>query len=199
MAFIGVEGADLTQQSLERGEQPLVGIEIGRIGRAASVVSLAVFVRGGRPDGCFAPATDNARATLLTRRTSCTPGLPVAPHPSEVIETLNKGINAILAAPSFKARLADLGASVFPGLSADFVAHIARETIKWEEVVTFSAGGRGPGCAYTEPQTGLVGRQKITHRWGRLAAPPIASRLSPPEHAVCRPRYGRWMTECRLN
>ena len=39
MAFIGVEGADLTQQSLELGEQPLDGIEIGRIGRAASVVT----------------------------------------------------------------------------------------------------------------------------------------------------------------
>lgn len=58
--------------------------------------------------------------------------------PAEVIETLNKEINTILATPSFKARLADLGASVFPGSSADFVAHIARETIKWEEVVKFS-------------------------------------------------------------
>jgi tripartite-type tricarboxylate transporter receptor subunit TctC len=58
--------------------------------------------------------------------------------PAEVIETLNMQINATLAAPSFQARLADLGATVFPGSPADFAAHIARETIKWQEVVKFS-------------------------------------------------------------
>jgi tripartite-type tricarboxylate transporter receptor subunit TctC len=58
--------------------------------------------------------------------------------PAEVVEILNKEINAILAVPHFKARLADLGASALAGSPADFADHIARETIKWQEVVKFS-------------------------------------------------------------
>ena len=37
--------------------------------------------------------------------------------PGEIIATLNKEINAALADPKFKARLADLGGQVFPGLT----------------------------------------------------------------------------------
>jgi tripartite-type tricarboxylate transporter receptor subunit TctC len=61
--------------------------------------------------------------------------------PAQVVETLNGEINAILADPSFQTRLADLGATPFAGSPADFADHIARETIKWQEVVKF-AGAR---------------------------------------------------------
>ena len=72
MAFIGrrLSGGRLTQESLELGHQPLDGVEIGRIGRAASIVSLAVIAVAWSADGCFAPRTDNGRATLLTVRDS---------------------------------------------------------------------------------------------------------------------------------
>src|SRR5262249_44282146 len=50
--------------------------------------------------------------------------------PPEIVEKLNKEINAALADPRIKARLADLGSTVLPGLPADFGKLIADETEK---------------------------------------------------------------------
>ncbi len=58
--------------------------------------------------------------------------------PAEIIEKLNKDINAGLADPKIKARLADLGGTVLPGSHADFGKLIADETEKWAKVVKFS-------------------------------------------------------------
>jgi tripartite-type tricarboxylate transporter receptor subunit TctC len=58
--------------------------------------------------------------------------------PSEIIDRVNKEINAILADPKSKARLADLGASLLPGSPADFGKVVADETEKWGKVVEFS-------------------------------------------------------------
>jgi tripartite-type tricarboxylate transporter receptor subunit TctC len=55
--------------------------------------------------------------------------------PTEIVEELNKAINAILADPKVKARLADLGGMVLPGSPADFGNLIADETEKWGKVV----------------------------------------------------------------
>ena len=55
--------------------------------------------------------------------------------PVEVIHTLNKEINAGLADPKPKARLADLGGAVLAGSPADFEKLIADETEKWAKVV----------------------------------------------------------------
>jgi tripartite-type tricarboxylate transporter receptor subunit TctC len=58
--------------------------------------------------------------------------------PVEIIDKLNKEINAGLADPKLKARLADLGGTVLPGLPADFGKFIAAETEKWAKVIKFS-------------------------------------------------------------
>jgi tripartite-type tricarboxylate transporter receptor subunit TctC len=58
--------------------------------------------------------------------------------PAEIIDTLNKEINAALADPNMKARLADLGGTVLAGSPADFGKLIAEETEKWGKVVKFS-------------------------------------------------------------
>jgi tripartite-type tricarboxylate transporter receptor subunit TctC len=58
--------------------------------------------------------------------------------PEEIINKLNKEINAILTDPKAKARLADLGASVITGSAADFGKLVADETEKWAKVVKFS-------------------------------------------------------------
>jgi tripartite-type tricarboxylate transporter receptor subunit TctC len=58
--------------------------------------------------------------------------------PAEIIDRINKEINAILADPKSKARLADLGASLLPGSPADFGKVLADETEKWGKVVEFS-------------------------------------------------------------
>jgi len=58
--------------------------------------------------------------------------------PDDIIDKLNKEINAILAEPKAKARLADLGASLLAGSAADFGKLVADETEKWGKVVKFS-------------------------------------------------------------
>jgi tripartite-type tricarboxylate transporter receptor subunit TctC len=57
--------------------------------------------------------------------------------PAVVIDKLNKEINAGLANPKLKARLADLGGTVLPGSPADFGKLISEETEKWAKVVNF--------------------------------------------------------------
>jgi tripartite-type tricarboxylate transporter receptor subunit TctC len=58
--------------------------------------------------------------------------------PTEVIDKLNREINAILADPKAKAQLADLGGTVLVGSPADFGKLIAEETEKWGKVVKFT-------------------------------------------------------------
>ena len=58
--------------------------------------------------------------------------------PAEIIERLNKEINAALADPKIKTRFAELGATVIPGSPADFGKLIADETEKWGKVVRFA-------------------------------------------------------------
>ena len=58
--------------------------------------------------------------------------------PAEIIDKLNKQVNAILADANSKARLAELGASLLPGSPADFGNLVAEETEKWGKVVKFS-------------------------------------------------------------
>jgi tripartite-type tricarboxylate transporter receptor subunit TctC len=58
--------------------------------------------------------------------------------PTEIVDTLNKEINAALADPKMKAQLAELGGTVLPGTPADFGKMIADETEKWGKVVKFT-------------------------------------------------------------
>jgi tripartite-type tricarboxylate transporter receptor subunit TctC len=56
----------------------------------------------------------------------------------EIIETLNKAVNSILADPAAKARFGELGAILLPGSTADFGKLLSDETEKWGKVVKFS-------------------------------------------------------------
>jgi tripartite-type tricarboxylate transporter receptor subunit TctC len=64
----------------------------------------------------------------------------VAPRntPADVIDKLNKEINAVLADQGMRARIADLGETVLGGSPADYAKTIAEETAKWGKVVEFS-------------------------------------------------------------
>ena len=55
--------------------------------------------------------------------------------PPEIIETLNKQINAALADDKIKQRLTDIGVVVHGGSAADFGKFIASETAKWGKVI----------------------------------------------------------------
>jgi tripartite-type tricarboxylate transporter receptor subunit TctC len=58
--------------------------------------------------------------------------------PVEIVDKLNKEINAALADPKMKARLAEVGAMLLTGSPADFGKLSADETEKWAKVVKFS-------------------------------------------------------------
>ena len=55
--------------------------------------------------------------------------------PAEIIDRLNKEINAALADPQIKAHLADIGSIPAPMSPAEFESMIAAETEKWGKVV----------------------------------------------------------------
>jgi len=55
--------------------------------------------------------------------------------PAEIVEKLNNEINAALADPNMKARVADLGGDVLALSPADFERLIAEETEKWAKVI----------------------------------------------------------------
>ena len=62
--------------------------------------------------------------------------------PPEIIDRLNKEINAGLADPKLRARLVDLGSTVLIGSSADYARLLNDETQKWAKVV--KAAGAKP-------------------------------------------------------
>jgi len=55
--------------------------------------------------------------------------------PIQIIQTLNKEINAALAEPKMKARIAELGSEPLPGSPAEFGKLLAEETEKWGKVI----------------------------------------------------------------
>jgi tripartite-type tricarboxylate transporter receptor subunit TctC len=63
--------------------------------------------------------------------------------PAEIVERLNKEINAGLADPTIKARLTDLGATEITGSSADYGSFVATEIEKWGKVIN-TAGIKAP-------------------------------------------------------
>jgi hypothetical protein len=74
----------------------------------------------------------------------------VAPKttPPEVIEKLNKEINAILGDAKMKGRIADFGGTVLSGSPADFGKFMAEEAEKWGKVIKFASikPGVRPKC-----------------------------------------------------
>jgi tripartite-type tricarboxylate transporter receptor subunit TctC len=56
-------------------------------------------------------------------------------RPTEIIDKLNRGINAGLADPKIKGRLGDLSVSVHAGSPAEFGRLLVDETEKWGKVV----------------------------------------------------------------
>jgi tripartite-type tricarboxylate transporter receptor subunit TctC len=55
--------------------------------------------------------------------------------PQEIVEKLNKEINAAIADPKIKTRIEELGGIPFPGSAADFGKFVQAETDKWRPVV----------------------------------------------------------------
>ena len=58
--------------------------------------------------------------------------------PADVVETLNRELNAAFTDPRMKTRIAELGGTPLPGSPADFAKLFAAETEKWAKVVKLS-------------------------------------------------------------
>jgi tripartite-type tricarboxylate transporter receptor subunit TctC len=78
------------------------------------------------PVGDFVPGYETSQWYGM-----CAPGKT----PAEIITKLNKEINAAIADPGMKARLAAIGGEPLPGTPAEFGKLIAEETGKWAKVV----------------------------------------------------------------
>jgi tripartite-type tricarboxylate transporter receptor subunit TctC len=64
-------------------------------------------------------------------------GAPKA-TPAEIVNKLNKEVNAALADPKMRARLAELGGTPLPGSPGQFGKLIVDETEKWAKVIKFA-------------------------------------------------------------
>jgi tripartite-type tricarboxylate transporter receptor subunit TctC len=118
----------------------------GRVdGMFDTIPALIEPVRGGRLRG-LAVTTKKRLAALPDLPTvgDSVPGFEVngligvgAPKgtPTEIIGKLNRDINAAVADPKLRARLADLGAVTFTGSPADFSRFLAQESDKWGKVI----------------------------------------------------------------
>src|SRR5262249_27516203 len=110
-----------------------------------TLVSSIEYVRAGSPAPlAAATATRTCAATGHPHRGQLVPGYEAssvyglgAPKntPTEIVDKLNREINAALADPKMKARLADVGGDVLALSPADFGKLIAEETEKWGKVV----------------------------------------------------------------
>jgi len=58
--------------------------------------------------------------------------------PTEIIDTLNREINAVLADPTIRTRIAELGGEMLALSPSEYTRRIAEETDKWAKVIKFS-------------------------------------------------------------
>jgi tripartite-type tricarboxylate transporter receptor subunit TctC len=111
----------------------------------ASMASAIEYIRAG---------TLRALAVTIATRSPVLPNIPAVAEfvpgyeaffvyglgtprntPTEIVEKLNKEINAGLASPLMKTRLADQGGAALSGSPADFGKLIAADTEKWAKVI----------------------------------------------------------------
>jgi Tripartite tricarboxylate transporter family receptor len=118
-------------------------------------------------------------------------GVPKA-TPVEIIDKLNREINAALADPKLKERLAVLGGTPLAGSPADFAKLIAEETEKWGKVIKF-AGIKPERTRYSikpVPRTAMCPAAcRPTARFRTIQVSPKDPRALPghPESAVSWP------------
>ena len=112
---------------------PAALIEYIRSGRLRALAVTTTTRWEGLPDiptaGEFVPGYETSIVLGV--------GVPKA-TPVEIIDKLNREINAALADPKIKARLAVLGGTPLAGSPADFAKLIAEETEKWGKVIKFA-------------------------------------------------------------
>ena len=144
--FKATTGVDVVHVPYRGGAQIMADLISGQIQAAVdSLPSSLPHIKSGAIRGL---------ALLSAERTSVLPDLPAAREiipglevrtfsgvgvpsgtPGEIVERLNKEINAGLANPTIKARFADVGASPVIMSSAEANAFVKAQTEKWAKVI----------------------------------------------------------------
>jgi len=147
--FKMMTGVNLVHVPYRGGGPALVDLISGQVQVLFAIMSSSIeYVRAGKL---------RALAVTTATRSSVLPDIPTvaefvpgyessfwtgvgAPKntPAEIVDKLNKEMNATLADPKFKARLADLGGTALSGSPLDFGKFVADETEKWAKVVKFA-------------------------------------------------------------
>ncbi len=96
--------------------RPLAVTTTGRSAALPDVPTVAEFVPGFEASSWFGVAAPKGT-------------------PADIVDSLNRQINAGLADPAIKARIADMGGMLLTGSPADFGKLIAAETDKWGKVI----------------------------------------------------------------
>jgi tripartite-type tricarboxylate transporter receptor subunit TctC len=130
-----------------RGNGPAVTDLLGGQVQAliASLPSSIEYVKAGKVRGLAVTSAMRAETSPdLPAVAESVPGYEVSSWygigvprgtPADVIETLNREVNAGIADPATKAKLAQEGGIAMPGTPADFAKLIAEETEKWAKVI----------------------------------------------------------------
>jgi tripartite-type tricarboxylate transporter receptor subunit TctC len=144
--FKMMTGADMTHVPYRGSAPALTDLIAGRVQVMFDLMPSSIgYIRGGklRP----LAVTTLARSEALPDVPSVADFVPGyeasavggfgAPKgtPQEIVDKINAAINAALADPAIKTRLADLGGTTLPGTPADFKKLIAGETEKWAKVI----------------------------------------------------------------
>jgi tripartite-type tricarboxylate transporter receptor subunit TctC len=95
----------------------------------------ALAVTTSEPSAAL-PGVPTMAATVPGYEASAVTGIAVPKGtPAEIVEALNKAVQAAFADPGMKAKLADTGGAPLPGSAAEFATLMAAETEKWGKVV----------------------------------------------------------------
>ena len=144
--FKMMTGVDMVHVPYRGGTAALVDLLRGQVQvRFGSLTELIQYIKDGKL---------RALAVTTASRSEVLPDIPTAGEflpgydasawtgvgaprntPAEIIEKLNREINAGLADPKLKARFTDQGLAAFVGSPADFGKFIVDETEKWAKVV----------------------------------------------------------------
>ncbi len=146
--FKMMAGVDLVHVPYRGGAPALNDLIGGQVQvMFADLTSSIEYVRAGKLRALAVSTASSSNALDIPPLADFLPGYEAsgwfgigAPKntPAEIVERLNKEIQAGLAEPKMKARFADLSATVFAGTPADFGKFIAEETEKWAKVIKFA-------------------------------------------------------------
>jgi tripartite-type tricarboxylate transporter receptor subunit TctC len=147
--FKMMTGVDIVHVAYRGGAPALVDLMSGRVQVMFDNVPTSLpYIRAGklRP----LAVTSTTRAAVLPDVPTVADYVPgyeasawyglVGPKglPADLVDKLNREVNAILAEPEVKTQLADLGASLLPATPDDFGNLVADETQKWGKVIRFA-------------------------------------------------------------